>query len=39
MVFRAAKVLLVFGVALRCTLIVFDNLTDYDSNFSSCGTS
>jgi predicted small integral membrane protein len=31
--FRAAKVLLVFGVALRYTLIVFDNLTDYDSNF------
>lgn len=33
MVFRAAKVLLVFGMAWRYTLIVFDNLTDYDSNF------
>jgi len=30
---RAAKVLLVWGAALYYTLVVFNNLTDYDSNF------
>jgi predicted small integral membrane protein len=30
---RAAKVLLVFGVALFYTLVVFDNLADYGSNY------
>jgi len=29
---RAAKTLLVFAVALFYTLVVFNNLTDYDSN-------
>jgi predicted small integral membrane protein len=29
---RAAKVALVFGVALFYTLVVFNNLTDYESN-------
>jgi predicted small integral membrane protein len=30
---RLSKCILVFGVALFCTLVVFNNLTDYDSNF------
>jgi predicted small integral membrane protein len=30
---RAAKALLVFGVALFYSFVVFNNLTDYDSNF------
>jgi predicted small integral membrane protein len=30
---RAAKALLVLGVALFYTLVVFNNLTDYDSNY------
>jgi predicted small integral membrane protein len=30
---RAAKVLLVFGVALFYTLVVFNNLADYGSNY------
>lgn len=33
MTFHAAKVFLVFGVALFYTFVVFNNLTDYDSNF------
>src|ERR1700739_3738209 len=33
MIFRAAKALMVFGVALFYTFVVFNNLTDYDSNF------
>ena len=33
MTLRAAKVLLVFAVALFYSLVVFNNLTDYDSNY------
>jgi predicted small integral membrane protein len=33
MTLRAAKVLLVFAVALFYTLVVFNNVTDYDSNY------
>jgi len=32
MMLRAAKILLVFGVAIFYTFVVFNNLTDYDSN-------
>jgi len=30
---RAAKISLVFGVAIFYTFVVFNNLTDYDSNY------
>ena len=33
MIFRVAKSLLVLGVALFYTFVVFNNLTDYNSNF------
>ena len=33
MITRAAKLLLVAGVALFYTLVVFNNLTDFDSNY------
>jgi len=33
MTLRLAKTLLVFGVALFYTFVVFSNLTDYDSNY------
>jgi predicted small integral membrane protein len=33
MILRFAKTSLVFGVALFYTFVVFDNLTDYDSNY------
>lgn len=33
MTLRVAKVLLVFAVALYYSLVVFNNVTDYDSNF------
>jgi predicted small integral membrane protein len=33
MTLRVSKVLLVFGVALFYTLVVFNNVTDYDSNY------
>jgi predicted small integral membrane protein len=33
MTLRAAKMLLVFGVALFYTLVVLNNTTDYDSNY------
>jgi predicted small integral membrane protein len=33
MALRTAKLLLVFAVAVFYTLLVFNNLTDYDSNF------
>ena len=33
MITRAAKVLLLAGVALYYTLVVFNNLTDFDSNY------
>jgi predicted small integral membrane protein len=33
MITRAAKVLLLAGVALYCSLVVFNNLTDFDSNY------
>ena len=33
MTLRAAKVVLIFGVALFYTLVVINNLTDYNSNF------
>ena len=33
MTLRAAKVLLVFAVAVFYTLLVFNNLTDYESNY------
>ncbi len=33
MTLRAAKVLMVFAVAVFYTLVVFNNVTDYDSNF------
>jgi predicted small integral membrane protein len=32
-ILRAAKTLLVFAIALYYTLVVFNNTTDYDSNF------
>jgi predicted small integral membrane protein len=33
MILRVAKIALVAGAALYCTLVVFNNLTDYDSNY------
>lgn len=33
MMLRAAKILLVFGIALFYTLVVFNNFTDYNSNY------
>jgi predicted small integral membrane protein len=33
MITRAAKVLLLSGIALFYTLVVFNNLTDFDSNY------
>jgi predicted small integral membrane protein len=33
MILRAAKTLLVFGVALYFSVIVFNNLSDYDANY------
>jgi predicted small integral membrane protein len=33
MITRAAKLLLVAGIALFYTLVVFNNLTDFDSNY------
>jgi predicted small integral membrane protein len=33
MILRAAKVLLLTGIALFYTLVVFNNLTDFDSNY------
>jgi predicted small integral membrane protein len=33
MVTRTAKILLLAALALMYTLIVFDNLTDFDSNY------
>jgi predicted small integral membrane protein len=33
MILRAAKTLLVLAIALFYTLVVFSNVTDYDSNF------
>lgn len=33
MILRTVKLLLVFGVAIFYTLIVFNNVTDYDSNY------
>jgi predicted small integral membrane protein len=33
MTLRAAKALLVFGVAIFYTFVVFNNITDYDSNY------
>ena len=33
MTLRTIKMLLVFGVALLYTLVVFNNITDYDSNY------
>jgi predicted small integral membrane protein len=33
MTLRAAKILLVFGVAIFYTFVVFNNITDYDSNY------
>jgi predicted small integral membrane protein len=33
MVTRASKILLVAGIALLYTLVVFNNLTDFDSNY------
>jgi predicted small integral membrane protein len=33
MITRAAKILLLAGVALYYTLVVFNNLTDFDSNY------
>ena len=33
MILRAAKMLLVFAVALFYTFVVFNNTTDYDSNY------
>jgi predicted small integral membrane protein len=32
MILRAVKILLVFGVAIFYTLVVFNNITDYNSN-------
>ncbi len=33
MAIRLSKCILMLGVALFCSLVVFNNLTDYDSNF------
>lgn len=33
MAVRLSKCVLILGVALFCSLVVFNNLTDYDSNF------
>jgi predicted small integral membrane protein len=33
MILRAVKILLVFGVAIFYTLVVFNNITDYNSNY------
>ena len=33
MAIRLSKCALVLGIALFCSLVVFNNLTDYDSNF------
>ncbi len=33
MAVRLSKCILVLGVAFFCSLVVFNNLTDYDSNF------
>jgi predicted small integral membrane protein len=33
MAVRLSKCILVLGVAVFCSLVVFNNLTDYDSNF------
>lgn len=33
MITRGAKVLLLAGIALYCSLVVFNNLTDFDSNY------
>src|SRR5215472_14359251 len=33
MITRTAKLLLVAGIAMFYTLVVFNNLTDYDSNY------
>jgi predicted small integral membrane protein len=33
MMLRAAKILLVFAVAIFYTFVVFNNVTDYDSNY------
>jgi predicted small integral membrane protein len=33
MTLRTVKILLVFGMAIFYTLVVFNNLTDYDSNY------
>jgi predicted small integral membrane protein len=33
MAIRLSKCVLIFGIALFCSLVVFNNLTDYDSNF------
>lgn len=33
MMLRGAKIALVFGVAIFYTFVVFNNLTDYDSNY------
>ena len=33
MTLRLSKCVLVLGVAVFCSLVVFNNLTDYDSNF------
>jgi predicted small integral membrane protein len=33
MITRAAKILLLAGIALYYTLVVFNNLTDFDSNY------
>ena len=33
MVIRAAKLLLLFGIALYYAVVVFNNLTDFDSNY------
>ena len=33
MITRAAKLLLLAGIALDYTLVVFNNLTDFDSNY------
>jgi predicted small integral membrane protein len=33
MITRGVKVLLLAGIALYCSLVVFNNLTDFDSNY------
>ena len=33
MTLRATKLLLVFGVAVFYSLVVFNNITDYDSDY------